>query len=117
MTALAAAPGSPQPRRIGTIARCAVEEIGMNSVSPWTRPRTIASMMDMAPQRKGAECWVLSAESENGCLDSALSTLHSALGFDLHLPDDRQDHRSPSHCFAEVAFEQRANFFLGKVGI
>src|SRR5229473_2085247 len=47
MTADAAAPGSPHPRTDGTISRCAVELMGMNSVRPWTRPRTIASMMVM----------------------------------------------------------------------
>src|SRR5215203_492115 len=46
MTAETAAPGSPQPRSSGTSLRWPVEEMGMNSVRPWTRPRTIASTMD-----------------------------------------------------------------------
>ena len=42
VTAVNAAPGSSQPRNAGTIRRCAVLEIGRNSVSPWTMPRTMA---------------------------------------------------------------------------
>ena len=37
-TAVKAAPGSGQPIMAGTIRRCAVDEIGRNSVSPWTIP-------------------------------------------------------------------------------
>src|SRR5690606_31341578 len=33
---------SSQPNSHGTIARCPDEEIGMNSESPWTMPRTMA---------------------------------------------------------------------------
>ena len=40
-----AAPGSSQPSSAGTMRRCPLEEIGRNSVSPWTRPRTMASMV------------------------------------------------------------------------
>ena len=40
--AVKAAPGSSQPRKAGTIRRCPVLEIGRNSVSPWTMPRTMA---------------------------------------------------------------------------
>src|SRR3954454_22165555 len=43
MTAVKAAPGSSQPAKAGTIRRCAVLEMGRNSVRPWTMPRTIAS--------------------------------------------------------------------------
>src|ERR671928_1719518 len=42
-TAVNAAPGSSQPTNAGTMRRCAVLEIGRNSVRPWTIPRTIAS--------------------------------------------------------------------------
>ena len=42
VTAVKAAPGSSQPRNAGTIRRCPVLEIGRNSVSPWTMPRTMA---------------------------------------------------------------------------
>src|SRR6476646_6404660 len=41
-TAVNAAPGSSQPRNAGTMRRCAVLEIGRNSVSPCTTPSTIA---------------------------------------------------------------------------
>src|SRR5690606_13539057 len=42
--AVKAAPGSPPPgSRSPTMRRCALEEIGRNSVSPWTTPRMIAS--------------------------------------------------------------------------
>ena len=41
-TAVNAAPGSSQPRNDGMMRRCAVDEIGRNSVSPWTIPRTMA---------------------------------------------------------------------------
>src|SRR5688500_8254538 len=34
--------GSSQPSMTGTITRWPLEEIGRNSVSPWTRPRTIS---------------------------------------------------------------------------
>src|SRR5689334_796116 len=40
-TAVNAAPGSSQPRKAGTMRRCALDEIGRNSVSPCTIPRTI----------------------------------------------------------------------------
>src|SRR5918998_2682389 len=42
MTAVNAAPGSSQPAKAGTIRRWPLLEIGKNSVSPWTRPRTMA---------------------------------------------------------------------------
>src|SRR6476660_1657403 len=42
MTAVKAAPGSPQPKSSGKIRRCALLEIGRNSVSPWMTPRTTA---------------------------------------------------------------------------
>jgi hypothetical protein len=42
MTAVNAAPGSPQPNISGRIRRCALLEIGRNSVSPWIVPRTTA---------------------------------------------------------------------------
>src|SRR6478735_6743377 len=42
MTAVNAAPGSPQPNSSGKIRRCALLEIGRNSVSPWMTPRTTA---------------------------------------------------------------------------
>ena len=48
VTAVNAAPGSSQPANAGTMRRCAVLEIGRNSVSPCTIPRTIASRTDMA---------------------------------------------------------------------
>src|SRR5699024_4899885 len=41
--AVKAAPGSLDPISSPTIRRCADDEIGKNSVRPWTRPRTIAS--------------------------------------------------------------------------
>src|SRR6476469_3890253 len=41
-TAVNAAPGSSQPAKAGTTRRCAVDEIGRNSVSPCTMPRTMA---------------------------------------------------------------------------
>ncbi len=50
VTAVNAAPGSSQPRKAGTIRRWPVLEIGRNSVSPWTIPRTIASMSDTAAE-------------------------------------------------------------------
>ena len=53
MTAVKAAPGSSQPAKAGTIRRCAVLEIGRNSVSPWTIPRTIASSALTAPSSPG----------------------------------------------------------------
>ena len=34
--------GSSQPSTWGTRMRCAEDEIGRNSVSPWTMPMTIA---------------------------------------------------------------------------
>src|SRR3954451_9391199 len=50
MTAVKAAPGSSQPRKAGTIRRCAVLETGRNSVRPWTTPSTIAWMASTAAQ-------------------------------------------------------------------
>ena len=47
ITAVKAAPGSSQPASAGTIRRWPLEEIGRNSVSPWTTPRTSASSDDM----------------------------------------------------------------------
>ena len=41
--AVNAAPGSSQPANAGTMRRWPVLEIGRNSVSPCTIPRTIAS--------------------------------------------------------------------------
>src|SRR3954449_11253279 len=55
ITAVKAEPGSSHPTNAGTIRRCAVLEIGRNSVSPWTIPRTMASKSDMsAPPYCGA---------------------------------------------------------------
>src|SRR3954451_5880709 len=48
ITAVKAEPGSSQPTNAGTMRRCAVLEIGRNSVSPCTMPRTIASKIDMS---------------------------------------------------------------------
>src|SRR3954469_6406695 len=48
ITAVKAEPGSSHPTNAGTIRRCAVLEIGRNSVSPWTIPRTMASKSDMS---------------------------------------------------------------------
>ena len=42
ITAVNAAPGSGQPKKAGTMRRCAVLEIGRNSVSPWMIPSTMA---------------------------------------------------------------------------
>ena len=42
MTAVNAAPGSPQPNHSGKIRRWALLEIGRNSVSPWMIPSTMA---------------------------------------------------------------------------
>ena len=42
ITAVNAAPGSSQPTIAGTIRRWPLLEIGRNSVSPWTIPRTTA---------------------------------------------------------------------------
>src|SRR5215207_2966597 len=53
VTAVKAAPGSSQPAKAGTIRRCAVLEIGRNSVRPWTIPSTIASSALTAPRLSG----------------------------------------------------------------
>src|SRR3954469_9875014 len=45
--AVNAAPGSSQPKNAGTMRRCAVLEIGRNSVRPWTMPRTMARSVSM----------------------------------------------------------------------
>jgi hypothetical protein len=52
VTAVNAAPGSSQPMRAGTMRRCPDDEMGRNSVSPCTRPRTMAwkASMDGAGQ-------------------------------------------------------------------
>src|SRR5918999_451629 len=42
---------SPQPRTYGTRIRCPEEETGMNSVRPWTAPRTRAR--NMRPSLRG----------------------------------------------------------------
>src|SRR5919206_3188233 len=47
MMAVNAAPGSSQPNAVPTMRRWALEEIGRNSVSPCTRPRTTASNQPM----------------------------------------------------------------------
>src|SRR3954451_3938820 len=55
ITAVKAEPGSSHPTNAGTIRRCAVLDIGRNSVSPWTIARTMASKSDMsAPPYCGA---------------------------------------------------------------
>ena len=43
VTAVNAAPGSSQPSSAGTIRWWALDEIGRNSVRPWTMPRTMDS--------------------------------------------------------------------------
>ena len=48
VTAVKAAPGSSQPRKAGTMRRWPVLEIGRNSVTPCTIPRTIAWRIDTA---------------------------------------------------------------------
>src|SRR3954463_11387556 len=103
MTADTAAPGSPQPRIDGTISRCAVELIGMNSVKPCTRPRTMASMMVIGLLFSGQ--W----SAASGQIKKTLATDHS------HLPDHRQNHRTATHFLAEVALEQTAHFLLRDV--
>src|SRR6476661_2783378 len=60
-TAVNAAPGSSQPAKAGTIRRCAVLEMGRNSVRPWTMPRTIAS--NALTRRRG---WGSGAASRAG---------------------------------------------------
>ena len=50
VTAVNAAPGSSQPRKAGTMRRCAVLEMGRNSVSPCTMPRTIDWKIDTAAE-------------------------------------------------------------------
>ena len=45
-TAVKKAPGSSQPANAGMMRRCAVLEIGRNSVSPCAIPRTMASSHD-----------------------------------------------------------------------
>src|SRR5689334_6221596 len=53
-TAVNAAPGSLPKKTPDTIRRCADDEIGRNSVSPWTRPRTTTSsqlMRGSSPSR------------------------------------------------------------------
>src|SRR5512137_1918742 len=49
MTAEKAAPGSNHPRSAGMTRRWAMLLMGRNSVSPWTRPRTLASKTVMPP--------------------------------------------------------------------
>ncbi len=56
VTAVKAAPGSSQPRKAGTMRRWAVLEIGRNSVSPCTIPRTMSSSHDTAEQPSGVSC-------------------------------------------------------------
>src|SRR3954451_22031985 len=61
ITAVKAEPGSSHPTNAGTIRRCAVLDIGRNSVSPWTIARTMASKSDMsAPPYCGAPELLLS---------------------------------------------------------
>jgi hypothetical protein len=57
LIAVNAAPGSSQPASEPTIRRWALEEIGRNSVSPCTRPRTTASNHDTGrhPRRRDWE--------------------------------------------------------------
>ena len=50
VTAVNAAPGSSQPANAGTMRRWAVLEMGRNSVSPCTIPRTMASRSDTAAE-------------------------------------------------------------------
>src|SRR5438309_8877711 len=92
ITALAAAAGSPHPSMTGTISRCAVELMGMNSVSPCTRPRTMASVM-----------FILLYPAPQGEL--------------LHLPDHRQDQRPAAHGLAEVALQHGPHLLLQNVGV
>jgi hypothetical protein len=54
-TAVKAVPGSSQPSMAGTIRRWPLDEIGRNSVRPWTSPRTIASSVDIGPASYGAQ--------------------------------------------------------------
>ncbi len=51
VTAVKAAPGSSQPNSWDRISRCALDEIGRNSVRPWTMPRTMASNQDTTSAR------------------------------------------------------------------
>ena len=56
VTAVNAAPGSSQPASAEKTRRWALEEIGRNSVSPCSNPRTTASnqdMNDVLPTRTG----------------------------------------------------------------
>src|ERR1041385_5508106 len=53
-TAENAAPGSSQPSNAGTMRRCALDEIGRNSVSPCTIPRMIDWNRSTARRRVAA---------------------------------------------------------------
>ena len=59
VTAVNAAPGSPQPKICDRTRMCALEEIGRNSVRPWTTPRTMASnqLTRRGPPRREAQAW------------------------------------------------------------
>ena len=61
MTAVNAAPGSCQPNSAGTIFKCAVLLIGMNSVSPCTIANTMISshVINTAFSRKRAGASVI----------------------------------------------------------
>src|SRR3712207_5017523 len=104
VTAVKAAPGSSQPRKAGTIRRWPVLEIGRNSVSPCTIPRTIASSVLMrgardyeregtanrstrgdGRRRPRADTRVLGPH-DGGRRDDAGGIVRAASAVDLHLP-------------------------------
>src|SRR3954471_21499953 len=72
ITAVKAAPGSSQPQKAETIRRWAVLEIGRNSVSPWTMPRTMACKALMAAGQGSPH---LGRSGERGALELAPAPL------------------------------------------
>src|SRR3954449_9904858 len=73
MIAVNAAPGSSQPAKAGTMRRWPVLEIGRNSVSPWTMPRTMA--------------WKLDKPSSLGAAFSHQSGIHIGMRDDVAVPE------------------------------
>ena len=111
MTAVNAAPGSPQPNSSGKIRRCAELEIGRNSVSPWSRPRKTAL-------RKSSTC--APGHSSGSLVAGRVQTLRAgaapaARGPSVMCVADRRGERPPARRPDSVAPMQQR--YLGRTGL
>src|ERR671933_42729 len=94
--AVNAAPGSPQPRASPTTRRCALEEMGRNSVRPCTSPRTTASIQLIARSTPVDRQRSVARARRGGGAGGSGGAREATLGRARPAPRAaRRDHRAP----------------------